>query len=109
MLRAEEYRVSEGEDAAIRGGHPLAVARRDGGCADDGLVEPRAPIEPKKRASPKANTRQSTPPTTGATRSWRSWVVLLMEFGEFAMMRRMLRGIKVRGESLTREPGQQAA
>jgi hypothetical protein len=35
--------------------------------------------------------------------------VLLMEFGDFAMIRRMLRGIKARAESLTRELDQQAA
>jgi hypothetical protein len=35
--------------------------------------------------------------------------VLLMEFGDFAMLRRMLRGIKARAESLAQEPAQPAA
>jgi hypothetical protein len=30
--------------------------------------------------------------------------VVLMEFGDFAMLRRMLRGIKARAESLSQEP-----
>ena len=30
--------------------------------------------------------------------------VILMEFGDFAMLRRMLRGIKARAESLAAEP-----
>ena len=35
--------------------------------------------------------------------------VVLMEFGDFAMIRRMLRGIKARAESLPQDLGQQAA
>jgi hypothetical protein len=35
--------------------------------------------------------------------------VLLMEFGDFAMIRRMLQGIKARAESLNKNLGQQAA
>ena len=31
--------------------------------------------------------------------------VVLMEFGDFAMLRRMLRGIQTRAESLAREAG----
>ena len=43
-----------------------------------------------------------------ASRDWRHplsalLAVLLMEFGDFAMQRRMLRGIKARAEALTRE------
>jgi hypothetical protein len=35
--------------------------------------------------------------------------VLLMEFGDFAMMRRMLRGIKSRAESLAGNAGRPAS
>jgi hypothetical protein len=35
--------------------------------------------------------------------------VLLMEFGDFAMLRRMLRGIKARAESLTQNASRPAA
>lgn len=35
--------------------------------------------------------------------------VLLMEFGDFAMLRRMLRGIKLRAESLTHDPSRSGA
>jgi hypothetical protein len=66
---------------------------------------------------------QLTPTDDGGTRlvtrlhavyDWRHPLMavlgaLLMEFGDFAMIRRMLRGIKARAESLTRELGQQAA
>src|SRR5439155_13327228 len=37
--RAEEGGVTEGEDAAVGGVHPVAVARRGRGHADDRLVE----------------------------------------------------------------------
>lgn len=32
--------------------------------------------------------------------------LLLMEFGDFAMLRKMLRGIKARAESLVQDTGQ---
>jgi hypothetical protein len=65
---------------------------------------------------------QLTPTNRGGTRlvtrihavyQWRhplsaASAVLLMEFGDFAMLRRMLRGIKARAESPSHETSQQA-
>ena len=71
--------VAEGEDAAVRGDEPVAVARRRRGHADDRLVQSHGARRAEERASPKvkmppsaATSHRPRPdgvaaiPTTGA-------------------------------------------
>ena len=52
--RAEEPGVTEGEDPAVRGDLPVAPPVGGGAMPTMGLLSGWPPIEPSKRAAPKA-------------------------------------------------------